>query len=34
MHKDVFLWLIQKDFVPHFYNHNINLYNKFEFLEN
>jgi len=23
-----------KGFVPYFYNHNKNLYNKFEFLEN
>ena len=23
-----------KEFVPYFYNHNKNLYNKFEFLEN
>ena len=23
-----------KEFVPYFYNHNKNVYNKFEFLEN
>jgi len=31
-HEDIFHG--SKEFVPYFYNHNKNLYNKFEFLEN
>jgi len=30
----MFFMTDSKEFVPYFYNHNKNLYNKFEFLEN
>ena len=32
--KEMFFMAYSKLFVPYFYNHNKNLYNKFEFLEN
>jgi len=32
--KKIFFMTSSKEFVPYFYNHNKNLYNKFEFLEN
>ena len=32
--KKMFFITSSKEFVPYFYNHNKNLYNKFEFLEN
>jgi len=30
----IFFMTSSKEFVPYFYNHNKNLYDKFEFLEN
>jgi len=32
--KNIVFMTGSKEFVPYFYNHNKNLYNKFEFLEN
>jgi len=32
--RKIFLMASSKEFVLYFYNHNKNLYNKFEFLEN
>jgi len=32
--KKIFSMTGSKEFVPYFYNHNKNLYNKFELLEN
>ena len=32
--RKIFFMTGSKEIVPYFYNHNKNLYNKFEFLEN
>jgi len=32
--RNIFFMSSSKEFVPYFYNHNKNLYNKLEFLEN
>jgi len=32
--RKMFFMTLSKEFVPYFHNHNKNLYNEFEFLEN